>query len=186
MKIQRQNFYISVDVETAGPNPADYALLAIGACTLSEPPEGFYVEIQPKTLAITPEAYAIHQLDPHSLQDTGVPPAAAMRQFADWIKRVTPPEARPVCVALNAPFDWMFINDYFFHYLGENPFGHSALDIKAFYMGLHGVRWDETGYRQISGRYHFQRQLQHNALQDARDQAKLFNLILNDAKAVTP
>jgi DNA polymerase III epsilon subunit-like protein len=186
MKPKSQQYYISVDVETAGPNPADYALLAIGACTLDEPPEEFYIEIQPKSLAILPEAYTIHQLDPERLQETGVPPLSAMRQFAEWIERVTPPKAQPVCVALNAPFDWMFINDYFFHYLGRNPFGHSALDIKAFYMGLHGVSWDETGYRQISGRYRFQRQLEHNALQDARDQGRLFKLILSDVQAVTP
>ena len=33
--------------ETAGPNPADYALLSIGACTLLEPRATFYAELQP-------------------------------------------------------------------------------------------------------------------------------------------
>lgn len=186
MKSNHKNYYISVDIETAGPNPADYALLAIGACTLDEPPEEFYIEIQPKMLAISPEAYAVHGLDPRRLQETGVPPADAMHQFAEWVVRVTPPDARPVFVSLNAPFDWMFVNDYFFHYLEENPFGHSALDIKALFMGLHRVSWDQTGYDQISSRYRFQRQLLHNALQDARDQGKLFGKILSDLKQVTP
>ena len=56
-------------------------------------------------------------------------------------------------VALNAPFDWMFINDYFHRYLGANPFGHSALDIKAYYMGLSGVTWSETSMKHISAHF---------------------------------
>ena len=184
MTDRRENFYISVDVETAGPNPADYALLAIGACTLGEPSKEFYVELKPRSTAILPEAYAVHQLDPRRLQETGVPPVLAMRQFANWVKEITPPGSKPVFVALNAAFDWMFVNDYFWHYLGENPFGYAALDIKALFMGLHGVSWQATGYDQISRLYGFQRKLAHHALQDARDQGKLFSLILNDFRAV--
>ena len=28
----------------------------------------------------------------------------------------------------------MFVNDYFHRFLGRNPFGHAALDLKAFFF----------------------------------------------------
>ena len=39
--------FVSVDIETAGPNPADYSLLAIGACLVADPTRTFYVELRP-------------------------------------------------------------------------------------------------------------------------------------------
>jgi inhibitor of KinA sporulation pathway (predicted exonuclease) len=84
-------------------------------------------------------------------------------------------------VAFNAPFDWMFVNDYFHRYIGQNPFGHSAIDIKAFFMGMAGVSWEETAMRRIVTRYSNTRKLTHHALQDAVDQARLFRNMLGEA-----
>ena len=72
----------------------------------------------------------------------------------------------------------MFINHYFIHYLGHNPFGHTALDIKAFYMGQAGVPWSQTSWRYIIPQYTEKPQLTHHALQDALDQAELFKKLL--------
>jgi DNA polymerase III epsilon subunit-like protein len=87
-----------------------------------------------------------------------------------------------VFVAFNAPFDWMFVNDYFHHYLGRNPFGHRALDIKAVFMGLSRQAWAETTYRHISAYYGQPEALAHNAETDARQAAELFAAILSDLK----
>ena len=81
-------------------------------------------------------------------------------------------------MAFNAPFDWMFINDYFHRFLGYNPFGHSALDVKSYFMGLTGVSWQETAMRYVSARFLEDRQLTHHALRDAMDQAEIFRLML--------
>jgi len=89
-------------------------------------------------------------------------------------------------VALNATFDWMFVNDYFHRFLQRNPFGHSALDIKAFYMGLAGVNWAQTSMKALAARYLSGRKLTHNALQDARDQGEVFRHILAEARARHP
>ena len=62
---------ISVDVETAGPNPTDYALLSIGACTLTDPRKKFYVELKPTTMKVDLNALQIHQLDLLKLSQTG-------------------------------------------------------------------------------------------------------------------
>jgi DNA polymerase III epsilon subunit-like protein len=81
-------------------------------------------------------------------------------------------------VAFNAPFDWMFVNYYFIRYLGRNPFGHAALDIKALYMGLSGVPWSQTSWRFIDPDAVERKNLTHHALQDTLDQAVLFKKLL--------
>jgi ribonuclease T len=174
--------FISVDVETAGPHPGGHALLSIGACLVSDPSRTFYVELQPDRPASVPEALAISKLSLSGLAEHGVPPVQAMEQFADFALAQTPPGGRPVLVALNAPFDWMFIAEYFQRYLGGNPFGHSALDLKAFYMGLTGARWSETSLHHIAARYGCRRELTHHALSDAVDQAALFREMLREAR----
>lgn len=175
--------YVSVDIETAGPYPGAYSLLSIGACTLAAPRQTFYIELQPETPACTPEALAIHQLSLERLQKEGHPPKEAMRQFADWLRDTVPPGMQPIFVAFNAPFDWSFVNDAFHRHLGENPFGHSAIDIKAFYMGLTARPWSQTGWKDIQSGRPDSHTLTHNALQDALDQGNLFYTLLERAAA---
>lgn len=174
--------FLSVDVETSGPNPGQYSMLAIGACTISEPQETFYVELQPVSQRYTPQAMAVSGLSLEKLTETGQSPTEAMRHFAEWVKQVSGPSIRPVFVALNAPFDWMFVNDYFHRYLGRNPFGHNALDIKALYMGLTGALWEDTFIEAMAKRYRLDLQLTHHALQDAIDQAVVFRRALAEAR----
>jgi DNA polymerase III alpha subunit (gram-positive type) len=173
--------YVSVDVETAGPNPGQYSLLSIGACMVCDPKRTFYVELQPVNNNYRPSALSISGLSMEKLAQQGLPPAEAMARFETWTKEQVPEGQRPIFVAFNAPFDWMFVNDYFHRYIGHNPFGHNALDLKAFYMGMTGVSWEETAMRHVSGRYSDTRKLTHHALQDAVDQAGLFRNMLREA-----
>jgi ribonuclease T len=176
-----EELFICVDVETAGPTPGEYALLSIGACLVEEPSVTFYVELQPDRGDSSPEAMKIHGLDLESLKKTGQKPLEAMRQFANWVNLVSLPDFKPIFVALNAPFDWMFINEYFHRYLRENPFGHSALDIKAYFMGQMGVNWAETSLKHISDHFLEHHMLDHNALSDAQEQAEIFRKILSQS-----
>jgi len=177
-----QETYISIDVETAGPNPSQYSLLSIGACTLEEPQETFYIELKPVNDRAAPEALEISGLSLERLAAHGVEPAEALRRFEEWLMQITPKGKKPLFVAFNAPFDWMFVNDYFHRYLGHNPFGHSALDVKSYYMGLAGVTWAETSMRYVSPRYLGDQRLSHHALQDAQDQAQVFKKMLAEAR----
>jgi DNA polymerase III epsilon subunit-like protein len=174
--------YISVDIETAGPNPSTYSLLSIGACDVFNLQHTFYVELAPVNANKVSHALEISGLNWEDLKTDGVTPEEAMSRFAEWVNTQKQGENQPIFVAFNAPFDWMFVNDYFQRYLGYNPFGHKALDIKAFYMGLQGVSWDETGIRHISERYLENKNLSHHALQDALDQAVIFRKLLAEAK----
>ncbi|MBB5633784.1 DNA polymerase III epsilon subunit-like protein [Cryobacterium mesophilum] len=173
--------FISVDVETAGPNPSGYSMLSIGACLVDHPEQGFYVELIPLSPDITTEALSIGGLTIEHLRENGVEAGDAMRRFDEWIASVVPEGDYPVFVGFNAAFDWMFVCDYFERFLGRNPFGHSALDIKSLYLGMAGGSWAETSLRFLSPRYLQGRKLSHNALGDARDQAALYSAIVSDA-----
>jgi DNA polymerase III epsilon subunit-like protein len=175
--------YISVDVETAGPTPHDYSMLSIGACLVDDPASGFYVELKPLTDNVLESSLAVSGLSMERLAEEGLTPVDAMRQFEDWIQLVTPEGNVPIFVAFNAPFDWMWVDMYFHRFLKRNPFGHSALDMKAYYMGMTASTWGETSMRFLSPLYLAGRHLSHNALGDARDQADLFRQVKAEAEA---
>jgi DNA polymerase III epsilon subunit-like protein len=173
---------ICVDVETAGPNPGSYSLLSIGAASVAQPDLGFYTELQPQQRNYTEEAAAVHGLSMEKLAEEGIPPKEAMQSFANWLEQEACPGREPVFVAFNAPFDWLFVADYFGRYLGRNPFGHRALDIKALYMGMHAVAWEDTTHRAISTHYGLAQNLPHHALDDAQQEAVLVAAMLAELK----
>ena len=176
--------YICVDIEAAGPHPGSYSLLSIGAAAAWDAAQNFYIELQPVNDNQTEEARSVHGLSLEALAEQGAPPAEAMQRFADWLSQVCGAE-EPVFVAFNAPFDWMFINLYFHTYLGHNPFGHRAVDIKALFMGLHGVAWADTSYQMIASHYGKAESLPHNALEDAIQEAGIFAAMLDELKEET-
>lgn len=178
----RPEVFISVDLEASGPTPRGYSILSIGACLVEHPDTAFYIELKPEFGGVDERALAISGLDLGALERDGADPSDALHEFARWVDRVVPEGSVPVFVAFNAAFDWMFIEDAFQRHVGRNPFGHSALDVKAYYMGMAGATWAQTSMRYLSPRYLGGRHLTHNALGDARDQAELFRALLAEAE----
>lgn len=180
MKTLPPEYYIVVDIESAGPTPDQFPMLSIGAATLDQPPQTFYIELQPDRSGITTDAVAISGLDPEKLAVVGIPAPQAMIEFETWIKDVTPEGYQPLFTAFNAPFDWMFVATYFYRYLGYNPFGHKALDIKALFMGRHRVPFQLTSHHHISSHYDLPSTLSHNALNDALQTAEILQKVLTE------
>lgn len=186
--IQYPNFmpneiYYSVDVETAGPIPGEYSMLSIGACVVGDKTKNFYIELAPLNENYTDEAMATGGMTLTELKARGVEPRAAMQEFARWVNQ-NANGARAIFVGFNAPFDWSFVNYYFVKFLGvkQNPFGHSALDIKSYYMGAYGTHFEETSMRRLPPEIHPPNTpLTHNALDDALQQAKIFERLLEQS-----
>ncbi len=173
--------YISVDVETAGPIPGAYSLLSIGACVVGNNDEEFYTEVQPINDAYIPAAIEVVGKSLDEFARSGRAPEKAMIFFREWIKKISS-DTSPIFVGFNAPFDWSFINWYFHTYLGENPFGISGIDIKSFYMGMSGCTWKDTKSSHIPAKFKGRSSHTHNALDDAKEQAEMFDLMLKSLR----
>jgi ribonuclease T len=169
--------YISVDIEASGPIPGKYSMLALGACTIGETPNSFYRELKPITDNYVSEAMKVNKLSLEKLSRDGQQPKVVMLEFKEWIELQSNGNAA-VFVGFNAGFDWQFVNWYFHTYLGENPFGIAALDIKAYYMGKIGCKWSQTKAKEIIDKYQIDIKQTHNALDDARAQACIFSKLL--------
>jgi hypothetical protein len=126
--------YIMVDVEADGPIPPDYSMICFGAIVV-EPAldKTFYGKLRPISKRWIPEAL---QISGFSREETiGFDlPSEVMKQFAIWIRLHC--HGRPFFISDNNGFDWQFINYYFHHFLGENPFGHSSTNLGSLYKGL--------------------------------------------------
>ena len=176
--------YISVDIEASGPVPGIYSMLSLGACLVGMPERTFYAELRPITDNAVPEALHVSGFTLDQLAHTGRDPHETIAAFRDWVQEVAAGTI-PVFVGFNASFDWAFVNWYFHVFLGNNPFGIGALDIKSYYMGLSGCRWKETTSSQLPLRFQPSHQQTHNALDDAIAQAEIFKKLLAAASNVT-
>ena len=169
--------YISVDIEASGPIPGKYSMLSVGACLVGRNDVSYYQELKPLNLNFVPEALAVASLSLEHLVQTGARPRDAMVTFRDWVADASKDQA-PVFVGFNAVFDWSFVNWYFHEFLGRNPFGFGGVDIKSYYMGLAGATWARSTSGQLPAEFQPDHGQTHNALDDARSQAEIFERLL--------
>jgi DNA polymerase III alpha subunit (gram-positive type) len=126
--------YVMVDIEADGPIPGDYSMVCFGAVIVEAALERtFYGKLAPITQKWVPAALRVSGFSrEETLQFAD--PAAEMTRFAAWLKDNAP--GRAIFVADNNGFDWQFINWYFHHFLGRNPFGFSSVNLGSLYKGL--------------------------------------------------
>jgi DNA polymerase III alpha subunit (gram-positive type) len=178
--------YVSTDVETDGPIPGVNSMLSFGSAAYRADKtlvSTFAANLEtlpgavanPKTMAwwqTQPEAWKAHRQD---LQ----PPQTAMKNYLAWLKRL--PD-RPVFVAYPAGFDFMFICWYLTRFTGENPFSHSALDIKTYAMAMMKIDYRDSVKRNMPKRWFDDLPHTHQALDDAIEQGALFCNMLRESR----
>jgi DNA polymerase III epsilon subunit-like protein len=158
-------------VETVGPIPGEFSLLSIGACAVFEPAMTFACDLKPISRNADPKALEVTGLSLAELARSGLDPSEAMEHFKDWLSTLAGTGKVVVFVGFNAPFDWSFVNYYFHRFVGDNPFGFTAPDIKALYMSATGCDWADTRSSKIAKRLKPNLAGDHNALRDAQYQA---------------
>ena len=194
----RPDVYISADVESDGPIPGPYSMLAVGLCVAGtydgatferrDPSaDTWYRELRPISDDWLPDALAVSGLDREALTANGADPTEAMRDAATWVAEVGAGR-RAVLVAYPLSFDWMFLHWYWVRFAGASPFGHSScLDIKTLlqqHMGavLDGVLKSRPPPDVAPTLTHT-----HHALDDAKGQAQLFaNLFERSLRRPSP
>lgn len=134
--------YVSVDVETDGPDAATNSLLSIGAAayklaegetwdSMEHPLSTFSVNMLPADGAVqnrkTMEGFWAHCPEAwQALMKDRKTPNEGMKLFESWLGRLG-----GKCVAFSYPaaFDWPWIDAYFKRYRGRNPFS-GLIDLK--------------------------------------------------------
>lgn len=155
--------YIMVDVEADGPIPGDYSMVCFGAIVV-EPSlaKTFYGQLKPISEQWVPEALAVSGFSREQTLEFD-DPAGVMTQFAAWLGESS--KGRPLFIADNNGFDWQFINWYFHHFFGENPFGFSSTNLGSLYKGL--VKDPHRSFKHLRDTEHT-----HHPLDDARGNAE--------------
>src|ERR1700740_3508561 len=126
--------YVMVDVESDGPIPGDYSMISFGAVIVREGlDQVFYGRLKPISEKWIPEALAVSGFSREATLGFD-DPKSVMESFALWIEENT--KGRAMFVSDNNGFDWQFINWYFHHFTGANPFGHSSMNLGSLYKGL--------------------------------------------------
>jgi hypothetical protein len=176
--------YISLDVEADGPIPGPYSMLSFGLAvcatfdgttfTVVDPAaRTFYAELKPISDEYVESALAVSGLDRDLLIAGGRDPAEAMNAAAAWVMAQ---DGEPVVVAYPLGFDWMWLYWYFMRFAdGGSPFSFSRhLDMKTMYATKARTTVARSTKRQMPNALKSKRKHTHNALDDALEQAELF------------
>lgn len=155
--------WIMVDIEADGPIPGDYSMVSFGAVVV-EPglARTFYGELRPISEKFIPEALAVSGFTRDHVM-TFREPEGVMRDFATWLQSVG--GGRPMFISDNNGFDWQFINWYFHHFTGANPFGFSSTNLGSLYKGL--VRDTAKNFKHLRKTRHT-----HHPVDDAKGNAE--------------
>jgi len=123
-----------VDVEADGPIPGDYSMISFGVVVV-EPGlhRTFAARLRPISEIWFEDALAVSG---HTREETLTfdDPATVMASLGEWVKAQA--KGHPLFVSDNNGFDWQFVNWYFWHFTGGNPFGHSSMNLGSLYKGL--------------------------------------------------
>jgi DNA polymerase III alpha subunit (gram-positive type) len=155
--------YVVVDIESDGPIPGDYSMICFGAVVV-EPSlsKTFYGQLHPISERWIPDALAVSGFTREQTLAFSEP-EAVMRQFQAWLSEHS--GGHPMFISDNNGFDWQFINWYFHHFTGSNPFGFSSTNLGSLYKGI--VRDTTQNFKHLRKTRHT-----HNPVDDAKGNAE--------------
>ncbi len=181
--MNKNEIYVSTDIEVDGPIPGPHSMLSIGSAVFSA--EGQLLDtfsINLKTLprakghpknmgwwATQPAAWAACRENPKPIKKS-------MKAYVNWLQQLP---GKPIFVGYPAVFDFMFVYWYLMKFVGESPFEHSAIDIRTYAMSLLGKPYHLSGKANMPERWLEAPSLSHVAVEDAIIQGKMFcNMLL--------
>ena len=155
--------YVMVDIESDGPIPGDYSMICFGAVIVEpELTRTFYGRLKPISDKFIPDALAVSGFSREATLEFEEP-KAVMESFRNWIKAEC--KGRSLFISDNNGFDWQFINWYFHHFLGNNPFGFSSTNLGSLYKGMQKDTF--VNFKHLRKTKHT-----HNPVDDARGNAE--------------
>ncbi len=203
--------YVSTDVETDGPIPGPHSMLSLGSVAFLE--DGTEVGSFAANLVELPGAtmhsdtlawWDKNREAWQAARERPEDPAQVMRTYVAWLKALP---GKPVFVGYPAGFDFLWTQWYLIRFTGERPFGISALDIKTYAMAVLRQKSrrriseatvaecatyrPEIGFRETVKKAMPKAWFAgtgchtHRAVDDAREQGRLFCNILREERSWT-
>lgn len=155
---------VMVDIESDGPFTGIHSMICFGAVIVENGLQRtFYAELKPISDIYIPEALAISGFSREECMKFP-DPRDAMQNFELWLIKNIPGQ-RPIFWSDNNGYDSGFMNHYFGHYLGRNPFGWSSSNLGSFYKGLR--RDPYATFKHLRDTVHT-----HNPVDDAKGNAE--------------
>jgi len=178
IEFNRNEVYVSTDVETDGPIPGEYSLLSFGSAAFTLDKKiisTFSANLEklpgagedPDTMEWWKSQGAAWEHCRRDLQS----PQKAMTEYLEWFKSLP---GRPVFVAYPASFDFTFIYWYLIKFAGKSPFEYMALDIKSYAMAVLKKPFYYVTKSQMPSEWFDSSRKSHVALEDAIEQGQLF------------
>jgi hypothetical protein len=153
-----------IDIECDGPCPGMHSMICFGAVIVEAGLQRtFYAQLKPISDIYVPEALAISGFSREECMQFPEP-RDAMQNFESWLAKEIPGK-RPIFWSDNPMFDAGFMNYYFWHQLGRNPFGWSASGLGQLYKGIRRDLY--VNFRHLRDTRHT-----HNPVDDAKGNAE--------------
>lgn len=203
----KQTIVFSLDVEASGPIPGPWWMCSFGICRTDDVRIAFGAELKP---FIVPGVSAPD--DPNALKvvaaglkdvswDDALPPEEncrrvrahferggqepkeALAQLGAWLAKEAGSN-RAVIMGSPVTYDFMWLYWYWWRFMGEMPpFGFSGLDLRSYFMGMHGVDFLGTGKERYLKHYPNDFAHTHDPLDDARQQGQIWKDMVADRAA---
>lgn len=156
--------WFAVDVESDGPIPFDYSMIALGASLVADPEVTFLGYLKPISAEWQPEALAVSGFTREETLEFP-DPIITMKAFESWVLKHNKPGTQPTFTSDNNGYDWMFVCWYMWHYLGDCAFGFSSKNLNNIWQGMQ--RDSMASPRHLAITKH-----DHNPMHDAKGHAE--------------
>ena len=190
--------YVHVDTESDGPDPAYNNMISIAVCMTSETGEVIgkflgdlkpleYYEPNPKTIKDFWERDDNNKAELKRIRENSRPAVEVMDDLLEYVHKIA--NGRECeWVAMPASYDWKWISYYHSVYMNDKegdgrriPFAVTCLsNLRTGYMLATDTKWDDM--KVLWEEWRGDLKSTHNALDDAKSQARLFHKVQSELK----
>jgi hypothetical protein len=183
--------YAATAIETDGPAPGRCSMLSLASAAYQRDKtliSSFTVNLELLAGAegdadrvawwkSKPNAWAVCRFEPE-------PIGQAMMDYVDWLDHLP---GRPIFVGYPASEPYAFVSYYLHHFVGRNPFGRGALDMRTFAMALLHRPYRQSRLRNMPRAWTYDSPPRtYVALDDALALGTMFCHMLDAWKAIKP
>lgn len=176
--MSKPEIYVSVDIESDGPIPADNSMLSLGAAAFTA--DGELLSTFSANLETLPGAkqdpdtmnwWSKNKIAYDATRENIVDPKIALEKFVVWIDSL---DGIPVIVGYPVFFDYLFLYWYLCHFAIKNSLSFSALDIKSYASAVMKTPYRQSTKKNMPKRWFSDEPHTHVAVQDSIEQGRLF------------